>query len=433
VGHSVQFTATTFAGKIAVSYTKPYDYTLEEVAEAFEIVKANRGAAGVDHQSLQEFEERLVSNTYKVFNRLASGSYFPPPIRAVTIPKKTGGERVLGIPTVADRVAQTVIKRRLEPQLEPIFHVDSYGFRPNKSAHQALAVTRKRCWQYRYVVEFDIARAFDAIDHQLLLKALRHHGIEKNILMYVERWLRAPLQREDGTMELRSNGTPQGGVISPLLANLFFHYAFDAWMCRTFSELPFCRYADDAIIHCRNLAEARRVLTALALRLKECGLEIHSGKTHIVCCKPGMLRDDDVEMSFTFLGYTFRPRCCASPGTRKLFTGFVPAMSAAAEKSVRASMREFPFVTKRFLSLQDISKHSRPYIQGWINYYGRFFGTQFRRVSSYFNSLLVRWAMSKFKKFRGERGRARLWLAKIAAENPDLFPHWKLGWTTMVG
>jgi RNA-directed DNA polymerase len=412
--------------------TKPYDYTVDEVRAAYRLVKAKRGAAGIDRQTLQAFECNIKGNIYKIYNRLASGSYFPPPVKAVAIPKKSGGKRLLGVPTVSDRVAQTVIKRRLEAVLEPVFHWDSYGYRPHKSAHQALKVTRKRCWSYDYVVEFDIAKFFDCLDHQLLMKALRHHKVEKSILLYVERWLTAPLKFGDGKIERRTRGTPQGGVISPLLANLFLHYVFDTWMQRTFPTLPFCRYADDAIVHCRNLGEAERVLAALTSRLEECGLTIHPDKTQIVCCKVGQPRARNVGFQFGFLGYTFRPRVCRGRENEKIFAGFVPAISSTAEGSIRGAMRQLPFNSLKSLSLQAIATHSQPYLQGWINYYCLFYKTRFSRVASYFNSLLVRWAIRKFKRFRGHKGRARAWLDVIAKDDPNLFPHWRYGWTRMV-
>lgn len=351
-------------GKTTACDAKPYDYTLEEVNEAFRLVRSRRGAAGIDRQSIQAFEVNLDGNLYKIYNRLASGSYFPPPVMAVTIPKKAGGERVLGVPTVGDRVAQMVIKRRLEPLLEPLFHQDSYGYRPGKSAHQALKVTRERCWKYRWVVEFDITRAFDCIDHELLLKALRHHRVEASILMYVERWLKAPIQHRDSTVEMRMRGTPQGGVISPLITNLFLHYVFDVWMTKVFPDTPFCRYADDGLVHCQTLGEAKRVLTALSLRLQDCGLCIHPDKTHIVCCEVRRSLGQSIEHQFTFLGYTFRRRSSVSKRTGKLITTFSPGISLQSEKAIRERMRSMPFTRLRYLSLQEIAKNCRPYLQG---------------------------------------------------------------------
>lgn len=420
-------------GKTAAGDAKPYDYTLKEVQEAFRLVKARRGAAGIDRQSIEGFEANLDGNLYKIYNRLASGSYFPPPVKAVAIPKKSGGERILGIPTVGDRVAQMVIKRRLEPILEPVFHTDSYAYRPGKSAHQALQVTRKRCWQYGWVVEFDIAKLFDCIDHQLLMKAMRHHHVEKSILMYVERWLKAPIQNIEGLVEQRTMGTPQGGVVSPLLANLFLHYVFDVWMTKAFPDTPFCRYADDALVHCQSLREAKQVLTALASRLEECGLTIHPDKTHIVCCQKSGTREQGIKSQFTFLGFTFRQRASLNRRTGELFDSFSPGISLEAEKSIRARMRSMPFTRLRFLSLQEIATYSRPYIQGWVNYYCLFNRALFSRVSAYFNLLLLRWAMSKFKHLRGKRNKTLHWFYALTQRSASLFPHWKLGWTRVGG
>ena len=264
---------------------KPFSISKHLVAKAYRLVKANRGAAGVDRQTVEAFEEDLKGNLYKIWNRMSSGSYFPPPVRLVEIPKGDGRMRPLGIPTVADRVAQMVVKLTLEPLVEPVFHPDSYGYRPGKSALDAVGVARKRCWRMDWVIDLDIRDFFGSLDHDLLLKAVRHHTELKRIHLYVERWLKAPVQRVDGTLEARTAGTPQGGVISPLLANLFMHYAFDEWMRRTFPSVPFERYADDVVIHCVSQAQARSVLAAVRKRLSECNLELHPEKTKVVYCK----------------------------------------------------------------------------------------------------------------------------------------------------
>ena len=250
---------------------KSFEIPKRLVWEAYQRVKANQGAAGVDEQSLKEFEESLGDHLYRIWNRMSSGSYFPPPVKAVAIPKKSGGKRTLGIPTVSDRIAQATVKLVLEPQVEPYFHEDSYGYRPGKSAHQAIAVTRKRCWRHDWVLEFDIKGLFDNIDHGLLMKAVRRHTNCRWVLLCIERWLIAPMQKEDGTIISRDRGTPQGGVISPLLANLFLHYAFDQWMATNYPQVPFCRYADDALIHCRSHKQAIYLRKRLESRLKECG------------------------------------------------------------------------------------------------------------------------------------------------------------------
>jgi RNA-directed DNA polymerase len=289
--------------------TKPYDITKRTIWEAYQRVKANRGAAGIDDETIAMFEQDLSKNLYKLWNRMSSGSYFPPPVRQVEIPKATGGIRKLGVPTVSDRVAQTAVKLLIEPILDPLFHADSYGYRPRKSARQAVAITRQRCWKYDWLVEFDIKAAFDQIDHGLLLKAVCKHIKEDWILMYIERWLTAPFETAQGTRLLRDRGTPQGGVVSPILMNLFMHYAFDVWMQRYFPQCPFARYADDAVVHCRSQEQAQEVMQAIASRLAECGLTMHPEKSKIVYCKDRSRNQTYPNVTFTFLGFLFRRLC----------------------------------------------------------------------------------------------------------------------------
>jgi group II intron reverse transcriptase/maturase len=287
---------------------KPFDIPKREVWEAFKRVKANQGAAGVDRQSIADFEADLSNNLYKLWNRLSSGSYFPPPVRRVDIPKADGGTRPLGIPTVADRIAQEVARRYLEPCLEAVFHTDSYGYRPGRSAIDAVRQARQRCWRYDWVLDIDVKGYFDSIDWELLLKAVRHHTNCAWVLLYIERWLKVPVQMEDGGVVPRTAGTPQGGVISPLLANLFLHYAFDVWMSRNYRHIPFERYADDAICHCKSAEEARALWSALQERLAACKLALHPEKTKIVYCKDANRHGDFPNQSFDFLGFTFRAR-----------------------------------------------------------------------------------------------------------------------------
>jgi RNA-directed DNA polymerase len=263
---------------------KPFKTDKRQVYKAYKAVKSNQGAAGVDGQTLQQFETDWKRNLYRIWNRMSSGSYFPPPVRAVSIPKKSGGERILGVPTVSDRIAQVVVKQLIETEMENIFLPDSYGYRPGKSALDAVGVTRERCWRYDWVLEFDIKGLFDNIDHALLLKAVRKHVTCNWALLYIERWLTAPMEQEGVRME-RMCGTPQGGVISPILANLFLHYTFDLWMKRTYPDLLWCRYADDGLVHCRTEQEAEALKASLQARLAECDLELHPVKTRIVYCK----------------------------------------------------------------------------------------------------------------------------------------------------
>jgi len=318
--------------------TKSYKISKHVVVEAFQRVKANKGAAGIDDESLEAFEANLKNNLYKIWNRMSSGSYFPPPVKAVEIPKKSGGKRVLGVPTVADRVAQMVVKIYFEPTVEPYFHQDSYGYRPGKSAVDVLTVTRQRCWKYDWVLEFDIKGLFDNIDHQLLMKAVRKHTDNPWVILYIKRWLRAPFQMPDGTVKERTSGTPQGGVISPVLANLFLHYAFDVWMDRNHPDKPFARYADDGVAHCRSMKEAEELYESLKDRFAACKLELHPTKTRIVYCKDDDRTGNYPVTRFDFLGYTFRARRSKSR-YGKFFINFTPAVSNKAKRAMQKTIR----------------------------------------------------------------------------------------------
>ena len=405
---------------------KSFEISKHVVLEAWKRVKANKGAAGVDSELISDFEENLKDNLYKIWNRMSSGSYFPPPVKTVSIPKKTGGERVLGIPTVSDRVAQMVVKIYFEPLVEPHFHEDSYGYRPGKSALQAVAVTRKRCWRYNWLLEFDIKGLFDNIEHDLLMKAVKHHTRNKWILLYIERWLKAPFQQKDGTQLERTKGTPQGGVISPVLANLFLHYVFDKWMERNYPQNPFCRYADDGITHCRTEAEAKLLLKSLDVRFKECGLELHPEKTKIVYCKDDDRRGEYSDISFDFLSYTFRPRRSKNRWG-KFFVSFLPGVSNKAGKAMRQKAWKWKMHLRSDKSLEDLSRMFSPVIRGWINYYSKFYKSALYPTLQHLNRTLVRWAMRKFKKLKGHRRRAEYWLGNVARRQPQLFPHWQLG------
>ena len=404
---------------------KPFCISKWEVWEAYKRVKANQGAAGVDGQSISEFEEDLKNNLFKIWNRMSSGSYFPPPVRRVDIPKDDGGMRPLGIPTVADRIAQTVVKRYLEPILEEYFHPDSYGYRPGKSAIEAVGTARQRCWRYGWVLDLDIKGFFDSIDQGLLLRAVRKHTNCKWVLLYIERWLKAPVQLEDGSLNHREKGTPQGGVISPLLANLFLHYTFDKWMQRNYPHIPFERYADDGICHCRSEAEAEGLRTAIERRFAECGLELNLQKTKIVYCKDDNRRGGYPEQKFDFLGYTFRPRRSKDRWGR-FFVGFSPAISNAAAKSLCETMRQWRMHRQSDKSLDDLARISNPVIRGWINYYGCFYKSALYPVFQTLNNTLARWASQKYKRLRGRKRRAHLWLQRIAHDQPSLFAHWQL-------
>ena len=413
-------------GRNRLKKAKSFAISQKVVVEAWKQVKANQGAAGVDKETIAAFEKNLRNNLYKIWNRMSSGSYMPPPVRTVAIPKKSGGNRVLGIPAVSDRVAQTVWKRYFEPFVEPQFHEDSYGYRPEKSALDAVEVTRKRCWKYAWVLEFDIKGLFDNIDFELLMKTVRWHTKEKWLLLYVERWLKAPFQKEDGTLVERTKGTPQGGVASPLLANLFLHWVFDAWMKRNYPWLPFCRYADDGIVHCRSESEARMLKKALEQRFRECELELHPEKTRIVYCENSNRRKDYPVVSFDFLGFTFRPRFVKSREGR-CFVAFLPGVSNAAAKDMRQQSRRWRLQLRSDHSLEDLSRKISPIVRGWINYYARFYKSALYPTLRRLNDILVRWAMRKFKRLRYHLTKAVFWLGRIARRQPSLFPHWQFG------
>ena len=412
--------------------TKPYDISKQTVWEAYTRVKANKGAAGVDEETIGEFEKDLKGNLYKIWNRMSSGSYFPPAVKAVEIPKKSGGVRILGIPTVSDRVAQMVVKMHFEPKVEPIFAADSYGYRSGKSAIDALRITRERCWRYDWVIELDIRKLFDRIDHGLLMKAVRKHTDSPWEILYIERWLKAPFQMQDGSLVERTMGTPQGGVVSPVLANLFMHYAFDEWMRREHPNNPWARYADDGVIHCRTQKEAESLLIDLGERFKQCKLELNTEKTRILYCKDDDRRGNYPETSFDFLGYSFRPRRSKNRWG-KCFINFSPAVSNAASKAMRQTIRGWRMQLKSDVGIDDLSRMINPVERGWINYYGRFYKSQLYSVLRHTNRALMYWARRKYKKLARHKRRASSWLGRLAGNRPELFAHWQMGILPTVG
>lgn len=406
--------------------TKSFKIAKEVIWQAYQQVKKKKGAAGIDGESIAGFEANLKNNLYKIWNRLASGSYFPPPVKGVQIPKKSGGIRLLGVPNVSDRIAQMAVKIVLEPMLEPIFDTDSYGYRPNKSAHDAIKITRERCWKYDWVVEFDIKGMFDNLDHKLLMKALQHHCNCKFILLYVERWLKAPIVTEDNVTCAREKGTPQGGVISPLLANLFMHYAFDAWARREIPQIPFCRYADDGLLHCRSKKQAEYVLKRIEQRFRECGLELQEKKTRIIYCKDKNRVLDHEHISFDFLGYNFKPRRCVDK-KGVVHPNFLPAISRDAQKAISQEIRKWNIACQSDKSIFDLSRMFNPILVGWHNYYGRYYPTAMKKIWNRINWYLVRWVRRKYKKFATHKLRAINYLSRIAKTNKHLFKHWSLG------
>lgn len=373
--------------------TKPFNIPKQLVFQAYKLVRANAGSAGIDNQSIDEFSQDLKGNLYKLWNRMSSGSYFPPPVKEVAIPKKQGGVRKLGIPTVADRIAEMMVKLMMEPLLEPHFLDDSYGYRPNKSALDAIGVTRTRCWAYDWVVEFDIKGLFDNLSHKLLMKAVKHHINDKWILLYVERWLTAPIQDAQGVCLLRTTGTPQGGVITPLLSNLFLHYAFDHWMTRHHPATPWCRYADDGLAHCKDGARKRKY----------------------------------VNKSFDFLGYTFKARRVKVKSRNSFFLGFTPVVSLKALKAMTLKLRRGNWRNNTSLSLQELADFINPMLRGWLAYYGKYSRSSMYRVWRCVNNMLLAWAKKKYKSLGNSRTKAGKLMERIHKEKPALFVHWREG------
>jgi RNA-directed DNA polymerase len=405
---------------------KSFVISKQQVWEAYQRVKANQGAPGVDGQTVAAFEADLRNNLYRIWNRMSSGCYFPPPVRAVGIPKPQGGEtRVLGVPTVADRIAQTVVALTLEPRTEAIFHRDSYGYRPGRSAHQALAACRARCWEKDWVLDVDIRSFFDSLNHDLVVKAVKANiTVEQRwVLLYVTRWLTAPLQQPDGTLQQRDRGTPQGSAVSPVLANLVLHYAFDAFLAREFPSVPFERYADDAVIHCATERQARQVWAALDARLTSLGLQLHPDKTRIVYCKDKRRRGSHEHTSFTFLGYTFRPRK-AKGRDGGLYLGFLPAVSAAALAKMSRKLRRWRLHLWITRSLDELADAINPIVRGWMHYYGRFYRSALLPLLERINTYLMRWAGRKYKRLRTYK-RFKAWWLAILDRDPELFAHWR--------
>ena len=404
---------------------KQFEISKQIIWLAYKKVKANRGSAGIDEVDFEAYEINLKNNLYKLWNRMSSGTYFPKPVKAVEIPKKAGGTRRLGIPTIDDRVAQMTAKLYIEPRIEPIFHQDSYGYRPGKSATDAVGKARERCWKYDFVIDLDIKGLFDNIDHELLMKAVRLHVNERWNLLYIERWLRAPFEDSNHMQIERTAGTPQGGVISPVLANLFMHYAFDKWMQINYPYCPFERYADDTVVHCKTEAQANFILDKIRKRMKECKLELHPEKTKIVYCQDKDRTKSYECTEFDFLSYTFR-KVLIKDRFGRLRLNFLASVSKKATKALNANIRELEIHKRTGMKIDMIAEIINPIVRGWMNYFGKFNRSAMKKGLDCVQRRLIRWAMCKFKRFRGHRQRAELWLNQIRKREPKLFAHWTL-------
>jgi RNA-directed DNA polymerase len=405
---------------------KPFDIPKRLVWQAWKRVKANGGAAGADGVTIEAFEADLGDNLYKIWNRMSSGTYFPPPVRAVEIPKASGGMRVLGVPTVADRVAQTVAALALEPRTEAIFHDDSYGYRRERGALDAVAKCRQRCWEKDWVIDLDVRKFFDSVPWDLMVKAVQANTTHEQrwIVLCVRRWLAAPIVMPDGRTQARDKGTPQGSAVSPVLANLFMHYAFDKWLERELPAVKFERYADDAVVHCATERQANEVLAALEERMAEVGLQLHPDKTRIVFCKDGRRRYADcAHTSFTFLGYTFRARNAPTRDGTSMFTGFLPAVSKDALKRMSEEVRSWRIHLRTATELKDLASWINPVVRGWMTYYGRYYRTALDGLLRRINAYLMRWAQRKYKRLRPFR-KARRWWHGLTARQPGMLAHW---------
>jgi RNA-directed DNA polymerase len=407
---------------------KPFEIRFDRIVVAYKTVKANKGSYGVDGISLEAYEVNLQDNLYKLWNRMSSGSYFPQAVRQVEIDKKGGGKRPLGIPSVADRVAQAVVKRELEIMLEPVFHEDSFGYRRNRGVLDAVGKARERCWRYKWALDIDIKSFFEDISHELLMKAVRKHTNCKWHLLYIERWLKAPVQQVDGSVKEKVKGTPQGAVISPILANLFLHYAFDEWMRRNIPHCPFERYADDIVVHCDTKSSAAWVESKLETRFQQCGLTLHPVKTKIVDCRTVKESKSSEHQEFDFLGHTFRKRK-AKTKQGEFFTSYLPAVSKKAVKAIQEKVKECEPLAKTTGTLKEIATELNPKIRGWFNIFSKFYISEFKRHIQFINWRLMLWAKRKFKRLRRNRWNAKEWLRKISTSQPTLFEHWKHGVT----
>ena len=421
----------TSHGMSDASQAKSFEIDKREIVSAYKRVRKNKGAAGCDGESVEDFDQHLTKNLYKIWNRLSSGSYLPPPVKRVEIPKDDGGTRPLGIPTVSDRIAQMVIKQRLEPVLEKLFHPNSYGYRPNKSALDAIGLARERCWKRAWVLDMDIKGFFDNIDHDLLMRAVEKHVKEKWIRLYIVRWLKAAVLHPDGRLETTEKGTPQGGVISPLLANLYLHYVFDVWIEKRWYGIEFERYADDIVCHCSSEREAKKLKDILTKRFSDCELTLHPAKTKIAYCRSEKFTQDYPIVSFEFLGHVFKPKVIKTKAGM-FRVNFLPSIKKKAAVRIRQLIKSWHVFSVHDSDLMTIANHKRTVLQGWINYYGKYGRREIIKTLYFLDREVIRWAKRKYKRLTSTR-KARNWLNGIRLREPNLFVHWQFGHQEMIG
>lgn len=421
------FTTSVGGRKILEVATKGIPITKQMVWESYKKVKANKGSGGIDEVSLLDYASNISGNLYKLWNRLSSGSYFPRAVKEVEIPKGDGRKRKLGIPTIEDRIAQQVIKDYLERRLDKVFHESSYGYRPNRNAHQAIQAVRENVWVYDWVIDMDIKSFFDEVPHELLNKALSKHVEESWVKMYINRWLSCPIQKSDGSIEDRGGkGTPQGGVISPLLSNLYLHYVLDRWLDKEHPGVKFVRYADDVIVHCGTKSEALQLLSNIKVRMQECGLSLNDQKTKVVFCKKYNKRSKHKEVSFDFLGYQFQPRPTAAK-TGRMFLGYDCAISKASEKKIVKLIKQTNFQKWTGRSIDEIAEFFNAKIRGWINYFGKFRKRRLNQIFKIFNARLTNWVRKRYKRLNKSYIKACKWIRDYKLINPELFVHWRYG------
>ena len=405
--------------------TKSIPISRQMVLGAYQQVRSNKGSAGVDVIDMQEFDANRRKHLYKLWNRMASGSYFPPPVKEVEIPKKDGSVRKLGIPTISDRVGQMVVKMFIEPRLEAVFSPNSYGYRPKRNAHQALARVRENCWKQNWVIDLDIKGFFDNIDHHKLMLAVEKHVPENWVKLYIIRWLEASVVTASGELiQKQGKGTPQGGVISPLLANLFLHYAFDKWLEQTDKNVAFTRYADDVILHCNTKTHAEQILQLVRQRMESVGLELHPQKTKIVYCRDYRRKEKYPTVKFDFLGYSFQPRTAYSKKNGNLFLGYDCAISIGSRKRIADKLEELNVNKLSFKSIVGVAQYLNPMIRGWVRYYGKFKMYKLTKVFQLLSNRLVWWARKRYKRYKTSIRKGYKWLANVRKQYPTLFYHW---------